>query len=482
MGEIILSDQIQLPCSSVDAFDVIAAHGLPPWRLPVGSRMQIGVPIRVPITLPASLGGQMTDVLGRIVRIERPHLLVIAHELPWRGTITVKVHPVSADSCRIRLIASVDEDVVSWAGRFLTPTTPPTGAAATWRVGLLSSGSGPASVFSVATKNMATLAMEELNQSGGVLGRSIELVHGDDGSHPGLGAAELVRLKASGCDVVLANVTSATFAKLLPVARRQDILLLHTLMNEGGSGGDETFLLGERPMAQASAVIPALMQATGGERFYLAGSDYCWPREMLRSARAVIERAGGAISDERYLPVGTSDFTTLIESIDRRRTELVVSTFIGADEVAFEQQMHAAGVGERVRTVSFVLDESTHEYIGPAASANLWTAFSYFEALRSTENLAFVSQYRARFGADAPPVSSLTECVYEAVHLLARAAVTAGDVSPGAVGRQLREGVSFTGPRGFVEASSRGVRQPMHVAQSIDGTLETLDQYSVQSG
>lgn len=476
MGEIIISDQLELPCSPRDAFDLIAMHGLPPWRLPLGADLQVGVPISVPITLPSSLSGQHAEVLGRIVRVERPYLLVIAHQLPWRGTITVKVRPGVGDSCRLRLVSSVDEDIVTWATRFFMPPVDVNRGAGNWRIGLLSSGSGPAGVFSMATKNMATLAVEELNQDGGVLGRTIELTHGDDASHPGLGAAELVRLKASGCDVVLANVMSATFRKLLPVARRHNILLVHTLMNEGDVNGDESFQLGERPMAQASAAIPALMQATGGERFYLAGSDYCWPRSMMSAARTVIERAGGSVSGEHYLPLGTDDFTSLIESIDRHSTELVVSTFVGADEVAFEQQMHTAGVGERVRTVSFTLDESTHEYIGSTASAGLWTVFSYFQALESAENIAFLSHYRARFGADAPPVSSLTECVYEAVHLVARAAIAAGEVSPSAVGRQLREGVAFTGPRGRVEATAKGIQQPIYVAQSSSGQLVATDQ------
>ncbi|MGA9870652.1 MAG: substrate-binding protein [Rhodococcus sp. (in: high G+C Gram-positive bacteria)] len=420
-------------------------------------------------------------MLGRIVRVDRPYKVVIAHELPWHGTISVTVQPDASGGCRLRIIGSISEDVVSWATRFLLPAPPLDDPARTWRVGLLSSGTGPASVYSVATKNMALLAVEEINRDGGVLGRRIELVHGDDGTHPGLGAAELVRLKASGCDVVLANVTSATFRKLLPVARRQNVLLVHTLMNEGGSD-KESIRLGERPTSQASAVIPALMQATSGERFFLAGSDYSWPRSMMRSARNVIERSGGAVDTECYLPLGTRDFAPLIESIDSDGSELVVSTFIGADEVAFEQQMHAMGVAARVQTVSFALDESTHEYIGPAASAGLWTVFSYFETLGSNENSEFLARYHTRFGADAPPVSSVTECVYEAVHLVARAATNVGDVQPSMLRQQLRAGVVIDGPRGRIELSARGLRQPLYLAQSVGGKLVTNEIGTTRSG
>lgn len=432
--------------------------------------------------LPSSLGGQRVEILGRVITVECPHLVVIAHELPWRGTITIKVRPAGHGQCAVRVIGRVAEDLVTWATRFVVPAAPPAHPELTWRIGLLSSASGPASVFSVATLNMARMAVDEVNADGGILGRHLELVHGDDGTHPGLGAAELVRLAKAGCGVVLANVTSATFEALLPVARRYGVLLLHTLMNEGGAKSDEVFRLGERPMAQASAAIPTLMQATGGAHFYLAGSDYCWPRTMMGAARRVIEAAGGLVGDEQYLPMGTTNFTSVIESIDRTGAELVVSTFVGADEVAFEQQMHAAGLAQRVQTVSFVLDESTHEYIGPEASAGLWTVFSYFQALESAENLAFLSQYRERFGAGAPPLSSLSECVYESLHLAARAAAECGELDPGAIGRQLRDGVAFDGPRGRVEASWRGVRQPMYVARTHDGRLAAVEQVLSQSG
>lgn len=269
--------------------------GLPRWRIPLGRNLQPGVPISVPVELPSSLGGQRVEILGRVITVECPHLVVIAHELPWRGTITIKVRPAGHGQCAVRVIGRVAEDLVTWATRFVVPAAPPAHPELTWRIGLLSSASGPASVFSVATLNMARMAVDEVNADGGILGRHLELVHGDDGTHPGLGAAELVRLAKAGCGVVLANVTSATFEALLPVARRYGVLLLHTLMNEGGAKSDEVFRLGERPMAQASAAIPTLMQATGGAHFYLAGSDYCWPRTMMGAARRVIEAAGGLV-------------------------------------------------------------------------------------------------------------------------------------------------------------------------------------------
>lgn len=475
MGEVVVSDRIALACSSADAFTAIASGGAPHWRLPLGRDLQVGVPVRIPLQLPDRLGGTEVEVLGRVRRVEWPHLIVIEHVLPWRGTITVKVRPDGADRCVVTIVGRVQEDLVAWATRFATAVPEPARSDRD-RIGLISSGTGAASVFSVAAIDMARLAVEELNLAGGVLGRQLELVVGDDGTHPGLGAAELVRLAHAGCRIVLANVTSATFRALQPVARRYGVLLVHTPMNEGGACSTEVFRLGERPRAQVSAAIPAIMQATGGKRFYLAGNDYSWPRATVRAARGVIERSGGCVAATQYLPLGSSDFGEVIEAVDRSGAELVVSTFVGADEVAFEQQMHAAGLRAKVQTLSFALDESTHEYIGPEASAGLWAAFGYFQTLSATQNVSFLLRYRERFGEAAPPVSSLSECVYEGMHLVGRAAAQCGELEPGVVGRQLRDGVAYHGPRGRVTASWRGVRQPMYLARSQGGQLQAIEQ------
>jgi len=111
--------------------------------------------------------------------------------------------------------------------------------------------------------------------------------------------------------------------------------------------------------------------------------------------------------------------------------DLVLSTLVGADEVAFERQCLAMGLRARCRTLSLVLDESTRERIGDAAAAGLWTAFGYFQQLPTAENRAFLARYRDAFGPCAPPVSTLSESTYSAVHLYGAAARRARTIRGG---------------------------------------------------
>lgn len=483
MSRILVVERVELPHSATSTFERLILHGLPTWNLPPGTHLVLGAPVRIPLTLPPALGGQTVEILGRVDRVGPGMSIIVQHYLPWHGRIRLSVKPSRADSdgstsaSTVTIAVELNDEIVHWAQQLLVPV-PQAQSPDTWRIGLIASGSGPASIFSVSVRNTATLAVEEINADGGVAGRQLELLFGDDGTHPGLGAAELVRLIHSGCRVVLANVTSGVFAALEPVARRFGVLIVHTVLNEGGRAGEQLLRLGERPAAQAEATIPLIMQATGGSRFFLAGNDYRWPRGAHRAVRSVIERHGGVVAGEVFADLGTVEFESTISAIDRSDADIVVSSFIGADEVAFEQQMYAAGMRERTSTLVLPLDESTTEFIGPDASEGLWTAFSYFHDLDTSENLVFKDRYRQRFGPGTPSVSSLTQGVYDSVHLVARAAAQVADWDPHRIGEALRLGVTYDGPRGRVRSGPYGLQQPIYVARARQGGLAPFTKVS----
>jgi branched-chain amino acid transport system substrate-binding protein len=268
---------------------------------------------------------------------------------------------------------------------------------------------------------------------------------------------------------VLTNVTSATFDAIEPLAKRAGILLVYTPVNEGGETSTRLFRLGERPGSQLQASVPTLMKTAGGRRWYLAGNDSVWPRATNRVAERVISRQGGRIVGERYERLGSRDFTPVLEDIAGSGAELVISTFVGADEAHFERQFFEAGLRDCTRTLALALDESTRQHIGDEAACGLWTAFGYFEQLPTRSNRAFLDRYRERYGWIAPPVSSISESVYEAVHLYAAAASERGGEDPQETGRRLC-GRTFDGPRGKVKVAEPGrLDQSMYLAEAVPG-------------
>jgi branched-chain amino acid transport system substrate-binding protein len=321
--------------------------------------------------------------------------------------------------------------------------------------------------------NLARLALEEINAEGGVRGKPVELVVGDDATDPATGVAEARRLVRAGCRTILVSTTSATFAAVARALAGSDVLVVQTLMNEGGGRGPLCVQLGERNEDQLAAAAAPMMRLAGGQRWFLAGNDYCWPRSTHAAARRILPRFGARLAGERFAPIGTAHFAPLIDEIRRSGADIVLSTFVGADSAAFERQCHAMGLRDQCLTLAPAMDEATLLRIGDEASPGLFGVSGYIERLPTEGNSRLLRRYRAAFGQWAPPPSSLSESVFEALHIWWYAARRAGANDPKGIAEGMR-GV-FELPRGTVTLDSAGrAGQRIFVAEAAGTTLELV--------
>jgi branched-chain amino acid transport system substrate-binding protein len=424
------------------------------------------------ITLKAPLdgpGAPPVEILGRIGALRPPSRLEVVHDQPWRGRMVLRFAG-HAGGTRVSLQAEVDNHGLEWLmrrrGHEIRDSV--TGNP---RLGLLTSKSGPGGLFSAATDNMAALAIEEINAEGGIGGRPVELLVGDDATDPAVGVREARRLVRLGCRTILVATTSATFVAVSDALADVEVLIVHTLMNEGGARGRLRVQLGERHSDQLVAAARPMMQAAGGHRWFLAGNDYCWPRSTHAVAKQVLPRLGGQLVGERYAALGATDFAPVIESIARSGADVVLSTFVGADAAAFQRQCYAEGLAERCLTLAPALDESTLARIGPLATAGVHTVSGYLETMETEENSELLARYRQAFGPWAPPLSTHSESVYEGAHIWRRAVRRAGTDEPRAVADAMRHG-RYDLPRGTVvlDGTDR-VAQQLYVSRAVGTDL-----------
>jgi urea transport system substrate-binding protein len=423
----------------------------------------------ITLRAPIDPSGEPVEILGRIGAVRPPALIEIAHVQPWRGRMLLRFSAKGAGT-RVSLQAELDREGLEWLmrrrGHALRRT-----ATDNPKLGLLTSKSGPGNLFAAASDNMATLALEQVNADGGVRGRAVELFVGDDATDPKIGAREARRLAAAGCRTILVATTSATFVAVSEQMADSGVLLVQTLMNEGGVSGRLRVQLGERPVEQLRAGAEQMMRAADGRRWFLAGNDYCWPRSTHAAAREVLPRMGGHLVGERYAPLGTTDFAAIIEAIERSGADVALSTFVGADAAAFQRQCHGYGLHERCLTLAPAMDESTIARIGPAATAGLHTVSGYVESLDNEGNAGLLAGYRDRFGRWAPPLSTLSESVFEGVHIWRDAVRRAGTDEPHAVAQAMHNG-RFELPRGTVTVDGNGeVGQRLFLAEAVGTDL-----------
>ena len=360
------------------------------------------------------------DLLGRFSRVVPGSLVVVEHTQPWPGRLSVRFTSVDPTRTRVRVRASVPPAGLRWLLHRVGVPLPEPPDDGSLRVGAITTMSGPGAIYSVSAEAMAELAVAEVNDDGGVAGRRLTLLTADDATDADQAAFEARRMVRLGCRAIFVNSTSASFDAVRAAVEPSGVLLVHSLINEGGGDSPTVLRLGERPRAQLEALVAPTMRATGGRQWFLVGQDYVWSRGAHRDARRVVAAAGGRVVGETLTPLGTTDFSAIIETLQRSGADLVLSSLVGADEVAFERASLRAGLRDTVRTVTLVLDEATLSHMGERAAEGLRTALGYFQDGPVTGNADLLARYRAARGTWAPPITTLSETVYEAIHQYAR--------------------------------------------------------------
>jgi urea transport system substrate-binding protein len=320
---------------------------------------------------------------------------------------------------------------------------------------------GSAGLFGPSCELCAQLAAEELNATGGVLARELRLSVVDGSGPPAKVADEVGAIVGAGLvDAVVGWHISAVRQALVPrIARR--VPYVYTALYEGGEHAPGVFLAGETPSRQLLPSMRWLRRQHGVRRWCIVGDDYVWPRDTARSARAYASMCDGRIVDEVFVPLGTTDFAPVVQRLRASAPDAVLMLLVGEDAVHFNRAFAAAGMDDRCRRLSTLMDENMLLASGAASTRGICAAAAYFETLTTPESLDFGGRYASRFGPEAPMLNSLGESCYEGIQMLAALARQAHALDVPAMSARAAS-ASFEGPRGELH-----VRGDNHVDQRV---------------
>lgn len=300
----------------------------------------------------------------------------------------------------------------------------------TWRVGVLFSRSGVLSVSETEHFLGTVLAIEQINASGGILGRLIEPVALD----PKSDQEEYRRLADhllldEGVSVIFGCSASSCRKAVLPAIERRNGLLWYCSLYEGFEFSPNVIYTGAAPN-QNTLQLAAYLLRHRGKRMFLIGSDYIYPRETNRIMREVVEQHGGEIIDEVYLPFDavTGTVSAAVKAIQKAKPDVVFSTLVGRPGRELYRLYRELGTDpEQIPIASLTMVEGEVQQVGAELCRGHITAATYFSSLDSPANRRFVADFRGRFGANAP-VSMWAEGAYSQVLLFAQALAISGSL------------------------------------------------------
>lgn len=319
----------------------------------------------------------------------------------------------------------------------------------TIKVGALNSLSGTMAISEVTVRNAVDLAVEQINADGGVMGKKIDLIGEDGASEPTVFAEKAEKLISSDCvAAVFGGWTSSSRKAMLPVFEGNNSLLYYPVQYEGLESSPNIFYTGATTNQQ---IVPALdyLKDQGVKSLYLVGSDYVFPQTANRIIRAYAEANGIEIKGEDYTPLGSTDFSTIVNKVRSADADAVFNTLNGDSNVAFFREYKNVGLTpEEMPVVSVSIAEEEVGGIGVQNIEGQLTAWDYYQTIDSPENNEFVKAYKDKFGADKP-TSDPMEAAYLSVYLWKNTVEKAQSFDVKAI-QDNAGGVSFNAPEGLV--------------------------------
>ncbi|WP_083999624.1 urea ABC transporter substrate-binding protein [Actinomadura kijaniata] len=333
----------------------------------------------------------------------------------------------------------------------------------TIKVGILHSLSGTMAISEVTVKNSESLATDEINARGGLLGKRLQPIVEDGASDwPTFAQKAQKLIRKDRVATVFGGWTSASRKAMLPVFERNKALLWYPVQYEGLESSPYIFYTGATTNQQ---IVPGLdyLKEKDKKRIYLVGSDYVFPRTANKIIKAYAQANGMQILGEEYTPLGHTEYSTLVNKIGEAKPDAVFNTLNGDSNVAFFKQLRSAGFDAgRLPVMSVSVAEEEVKGIGVQNIAGHPVAWNYYQTTGGRANEAFVRAFQARHRGAV--TSDPMEAGYNAVHLWAEAVRRAGTTDVEAV-KKAAAGLSLDLPEGRVTID--GATQHVHKTARI---------------
>jgi branched-chain amino acid transport system substrate-binding protein len=322
------------------------------------------------------------------------------------------------------------------------------------KIGFIFVMSGPLGLPGSIGSQGANLAIEEINASGGVLGRKVEAIFEDSGGDENKATAAFKKLvQEDKVDAVMGVILSPVAIALMPVVKEQKTPLIVTTaptpVVTGPACNRYTFRVAwnSDQFIRGAAVVAA---TTAAKKWTTIGPDNVLGTESWKLFQKYVaaKKPGikfSADSEAQFAPMTTTDWSGQIKNLMSRDADGVLITLWGDNFIGFVRQANALGFFDGKREcVATVVAVNTLISLGSGAPVGLWVISPYWHSIPGKANADFVHAYLKKYNMlpANPP-----QFAYAAVKAYAAAVQKTGTTDKEAVVDAL-EGFTFEAPLG----------------------------------
>ena len=347
------------------------------------------------------------------------------------------------------------------------------------RIGVLLDTSGPFDAYGKPMSNATELAIAQINDTGGLLGRNVEAVAFDTQSKMDLYTQYAQQLVRRGdIDVVHGGILSASREAIRPVLRKRGVLYFYNVLYEGGVCDRNVFCTGITPAQQVEALIPHVIEKWG-KNLYVLAANYNYGQITADWVEEYANRAGGNIVQTDFFDLGVADFEATVTRIQEAAPDMVVSVLVGGNHLSFYRQWAAAGMNRQIPMASTTLGVGNeHKVLTAEESAGIIVAYNWSESRTNAANQDFLAAWSARFG-DTRAIHEIAVSQYQGLMLWAEGVRKAGTVERMPLIEALEEGVGIDGPGGrlSIDRNTHHCSLDIHVMEVQGQTMNVIRSY-----
>lgn len=346
------------------------------------------------------------------------------------------------------------------------------------KVGVIAEQTGALAFMGLANANVAKMVVDDINASGGLLGRQIDLCLEDGATTDSVAAAKATKLvQQDKVDVIFGGIFSSTRQAIKgPAVVEGRTLYIYPEQYEGQECEPLIFCTGPVPAQQLDPLVPWLMQKTGAKKFYLPSADYIWPHVMNKKVRQLVTANGGTVVGEEYYPLDHMDYGETVERIMSSDAEVVFNTIVPPGVVPFFQLLHDAGFAKRGgQLVCTYFDENLLSLLPAPHVEGLYGCLDYYQNVSDPFSKKLLDRYNKLFsGKEQFTGGSACTGLYRGMRLWEAAVKEAGSLRQEDVVKALDHAKIAEGPGGPAEMvpNQHHVRMNMYIAQAKNGRFE----------
>ncbi|NLO83588.1 MAG: ABC transporter substrate-binding protein [Clostridiales bacterium] len=350
------------------------------------------------------------------------------------------------------------------------------GGGDTIKIGVNYELSGKVASYGQSSVEGIELAIEQINEAGGVKGKKIELVKYDNKSEPSEATTLATRLMTQDKVVaVLGPATSGSFMATIPVANQNKVPVISgsatadiVTVDESGKVQEYAFRICFTDTQQGEGITKFALENLSAKKAVIildSSSDYA--TGLADNFTRVFEEDGGTIVAKEAYVAGDTDFNAIITSIKNKEFDVIFIPGYYEEAGLIIKQARTQGIDVPILGADGFDSPVLLELAGAEALNNVYFSNHYSSADESAVVSDFIESFKKKYNKEPDAFNALG---YDLARFVADALERVEKIDGESLKKALEETTNFDGVTGnFSVDENHNVVKDIIVIELKDG-------------